>query len=385
MNRSAGPRIIIAAGEASGDLHAAHLVEALRAHIPNASFRGFGGARLEEVGVELREDLVEHSVMGFLPVLRSLGGIFGTIARFEEEFRTDPPDLLIVVDYPGLNLNLARLARAHGVTVVAYICPQVWAWAPWRIGRVARRADLLLVILPFEEEIYAAVHPRVRFVGNPVFDHLASQDVGETERGELAEGGTRCLALLPGSRRQEVNANLGPQLRVAAALQAVDPTFRVWVSCQRPALRASIEAQIAAAPIEARVFPGSTHELQRRADLALVCSGTATLEQAWYGAPMVVMYAADELERSLFELFAVAPHFALVNLFAGREVVPEILFTPGDEEEVVRRAKPLIAGPERQRVIEDLRRLRKDRFIGGAAEHAATEIADFLRDRGRIG
>ncbi len=201
------PKIFIAAGEASGDQHAARLVSALRARRPEWRFVGMGGPKLEAAGVELREDLVERSVMGFLPVLASLGGIFETVARFVEELRRDPPDLLVIVDNPGLNLNLARLARSRGIPVVSYICPQVWAWAPWRIRRVARRSDLLLVIVPFEEELYHAVHPRVRYVGNPVFDHLAAvepdREIGQGALPPLPPG-ARPLALLPGSRRQEI-------------------------------------------------------------------------------------------------------------------------------------------------------------------------------------
>jgi len=373
------PKIFVSAGEASGDLHASRLVEALRRRLPECRFAGFGGPRLAAAGMELREDLVESSVMGLWPVLASLGDILGTVARFVEELIRDPPDLLVIVDYPGLNLNLARLARARGVPVVSYICPQVWAWAPWRLRRVARRSDLLLVIVPFEEDLYRRVHSRVRYVGNPVFDHLAALDAAAEGEAPLAvPAGRRPFALLPGSRRQEVRDTLGAQLRVAAELAAEDPRLLPIVSCQRPALLGEIERAIAESPVAAEVVVGPAAPLQRAAELALVCSGTATLEQAWFGTPMVVMYPASEVERSLYRSFGVAPFFGLVNIFAGREVVPEVLFTPGEEEEVLRRARPLIAGEERERVCADLRRLREERFVPGAAERAAEEIERFL-------
>jgi len=381
-------KVFVSAGEASGDLHAARLVEALRRRRPQWRFVGFGGPRLLEAGVELREDLVESSVMGLWPVIASLGGIAATVARFVEELRRDPPDLLVIVDYPGLNLNLARLARARGVRVVSYICPQVWAWAPWRLRRVASRSDLLLVIVPFEEDLYRRVHPRVRYVGNPVFDHLAALDAA-AERGLepplVVPPARRPLALLPGSRRQEVRETLGAQLRVAAELASIDPKLLPFVSCQRPALLGEIEAAIAASPLPAEVVVGAATPLQRAAELALVCSGTATLEQAWYGTPMVVMYPASESERALYRSFGVAPYFGLVNIFAGREIVPEVLFTPGEEEELLRRARPLVEGVERERVRDDLARLRAERFLPGAADRAAEEIDRFLAgdDAGR--
>jgi lipid-A-disaccharide synthase len=280
-----------------------------------------------------------------------------------------------------MNLELARLARRRGIPVVAYICPQVWAWAPWRIRRVARSADLLLVILPFEEGLYGAVHPRVRYVGNPVFDHLdALERAGGTPPLALPAG-ARALALLPGSRKQELQGILPAQLRIAAALRDADPGLVPLVSCQRPALRPMIDRAIAEGPVAAGVVDGSAHALQRAAALALVCSGTATLEQAWFGTPMVVMYAASEVGRGLYAEYSVAPSFALVNLFAGRPVVPEVLFTPGEEEEVLRRALPLVAGAARERMREELRRLRAERFLPGAAARAAEEISRFVAER----
>ena len=213
---------------------------------------------------------------------------------------------------------------------------------------------------------------------------FAAEDAArsEADRGlPSLPAGSRTLALLPGSRRQEVREILPAQLRVAAALQRDDASFVPVVSCQRPALRAEVERRIAAGPTAARIHEGPVHDLQRSADLALVCSGTATLEQAWYGTPMVVLYAASEVERALYRGLSVAPHFALVNLFAGREVVPEVLFTPGDEEAVIRRARPLVAGPVRERVERDLAALRADRFHLGAAERAADEIVTFLGER----
>ena len=154
-------RVYISAGEASGDLHGAGLVRALRQIYPAWHFVGLGGERMAEAGVELRVNLVERAVMGVRQVIAEMGSLIDIAARFLEEIRRDPPDLLILVDYPGFNLNLARMARRLGIPVVYYICPQVWAWAPWRVRRVASRADLLLVVLPFEKELYGRVHPRV--------------------------------------------------------------------------------------------------------------------------------------------------------------------------------------------------------------------------------
>lgn len=373
-------KLYLVAGEASGDLHAAGLVRALARLRPDWRCVGLGGDRMAAAGVELRANLVERSVMGVRKVLAEFGKLFDLTAHVLQEFEQAPPRALVLVDYPGLNLNLARMARARGIPVVYYICPQVWAWAPWRLRRVARRADLLLPILPFEESIYRAVHPRVRYVGNPVFDHLARLDT------ELPEpSGPGCpdvLAIFPGSRRQEVEESLPVQLRVAAAVLADDPPGEVVVSCHRPRLREVIQARIDGSGVAARIHDGPTHRLQRQARLALVVSGTATLEQAYFGAPMVVLYATRRWERALFGVLSVTPFIALVNLFAGRRVVPEFLVVPGKEEAaVVEAARALWPdGPARLQVCADLAELRAQAFGPGASERAAEEIRTFLED-----
>ena len=220
----------------------------------------------------------------------------------------------------------------------------------------------------------------MHFVGNPVFDHLAQL---EGELPSPSSGGRRTLAIFPGSRRQEVRGNLPSQLRVAKKVCAEDSRYEVVISVQREALRSRVEEILRAEKVDAQLEIGTPHALQSRADLALVCSGTATLEQAWFGTPMVVQYAASDVDRRLYDLFSVAPHFALVNLFAGREVVPEVLFTPGDEEALTRAALSLLDEGRRQEVREDLALLRKQRFHGGAAESAAARVVDFWKTRNR--
>ncbi|MFQ5655416.1 MAG: lipid-A-disaccharide synthase, partial [Planctomycetota bacterium] len=360
-------RIYLSAGEASGDLHAAHLVEALRRLRPGWRFAGLGGERMAEAGVELRANLVDHAVMGLRRVFGQIGALLRITAIFLEEMRRAPPDLLLLIDNPGLHLNLARLARARGIPVVYYICPQVWAWAPWRLRRVARRADLLLAILPFEEGIYSGVHPRVRYVGNPVFDHLAAVErrleAEQPSPGDGDGGGEPILALFPGSRRQEVEEALPAMLDAARGLVARRPGLRVRVSCQRPSMRPLVEEHLGDAGVEASIVEGPPHALQRAAYLSLVVSGTATLEQAFFGVPMAVVYPVRPLARRLFGTLGVTPHISLVNLFAGREVVPEILFAPGEERRIEEAAIPLLEDEgSRQGVIDDLRRLREERF-----------------------
>lgn len=376
-------RVFFVAGEASGDLHGAGLVRSLRELQPSWEFVGLGGAEMAAAGVQLRANLVERSVMGIRKVAAEMGFILDVAGHVLEELRTHPPDLVVLIDYPGLNLNIARMAQRCGVPVVYYICPQVWAWAPWRMKRIAARADLLLVVLPFEEKLYREVHPRVSYVGNPVFEHLTQREAEplETSLVEAGAGGGKVLALFPGSRSQEVEEALPIMLRIAQQLRLKFPELQVHVSCHRERLRPIIDRQVASSEADVRIYDGPGFQLQRAAHLSLVVSGTATLEQAFFGVPQVVLYPVTRWERWLFGLLSVTPFIALANLFAGRAVVPEFLVTPGGEAGVLAAATALVEGPARVQCLEELASLRKQRFQPGGSREAARQLVAFLDEK----
>ena len=372
------PRILVCAGEPSGDLHGARLVKECLKLSPDLQVDAIGGQHLAKSGATLRADRTDKAVMGWLPVIAQMGSILDHSARFVEELLSSPPDHLVVIGYPGLHGNLAAIARRMGIPVTYYICPQVWAWAPWRIKRIARCADQLLVVIPFEEQLYAPFHPDVRHVGNPVFDHLS-------DAGEMAEiprdGDAPILALLPGSRRQELQNGLPALISAARELKQDRPDLEIWVSCQREELRPLID-EIRAGDSDIHVYVGESRALQARARLAIVCSGTATLETAWHGVPMVVAYPANELQRSMYSLMGVAPFFSLVNLFAGEAVVPERLIEPGDGAAVARLARPLLDDQAASEQVARLVELRKEKFHPGASEKAARSILERIPGSG---
>ncbi|MEM7167955.1 MAG: lipid-A-disaccharide synthase [Planctomycetota bacterium] len=365
--------VYLVAGETSGDQHAAALVEALRGQHPDWSFRGLGGERMERAGVDLRENLVDRSVMGVRRVLLEMGFLVDVAARYLQELEADPPDVVILVDYPGLNLNLARMAKRLGVPVIYYICPQVWAWAPWRVRRVAARADQLLVILPFEEPLYRAVHPKVTYVPNPVFEHLTAVE----ENDPILEAGEHTLAIFPGSRRQEVEESLPLMLAVEERLRAQFPELQVVVSCARDRLADKISSCVGD---RGAVHHGDPHALQRAARLSLVVSGTATLEHAFFGTPQVVVYPVKRWERACFGWLSVTPHISLANLYAGKRLVPEFLATSCDVPEVATAAAELWAGPAREQLLVDLAALRRDRFLPGGTAAAAVAVSQYLAE-----
>ncbi|MDE0959969.1 MAG: lipid-A-disaccharide synthase [Planctomycetota bacterium] len=369
-------RLLVCAGEPSGDLHAARLVEECLKLDPSLQVDGIGGEHLAASGAVLRADCADRAVMGWLPVLGKIGSIMDHASSVVEELLSHPPDQLVVIDYPGLHYHLATIAKRLGIPVTYYICPQVWAWAPWRIRRIASCADQLLVVLPFEEEIFSPHHPRVRHVGNPVFDTLEAAGPPQQLSGA---SGAPILALLPGSRRQELRAGLPALLEASRVLTRQDETLETWISCQRSNLLPLIEQLIEPYP-GVRIHVGEASALQARARLAIVCSGTATLETAWHGVPMVVAYPATEISRSLYQLLGVSPYFSLVNLFAGRRMVPEVLFEPGDGEAIARIARPLLQDQKAAELVADLRQMRDQLFRAGASQEAAKQVISLLHE-----
>ncbi len=366
-------RALIVAGEASGDAHAGSLVRTLLRRDENWRFSGFGGSAMEQAGVELRVNLVDQSVMGIRKVILAIGSLIDVAALFWQELRDNPPDLVILVDYPGLNLNLARMARRRGIPVVYYIVPQVWAWGPWRVRRIARRADLLLVILPFEEEIYRALHPAVEYVGNPLFEELRQV---ESNTPKCVDGDI--VGLFPGSRSHEVDETLPAMLRMAQAMAIQQPNLKLRVSCHRQKLEKKIEQICANGNLAVEVVLGDSRPLQQEASIALVVSGTVTLEQAFFGTPMVVLYPARPWEIRLFAALSVTPFIALVNLVAGEKIVPEFLFSPGPgEQQATEAALSLLDDKVRRRQHRRLRELRERSFADGGIQNAALAIERF--------
>ncbi len=370
------PRVLLVAGEPSGDLHGADLAAALRAERPDVRLEGLGGPRMAAAGVELLEDLVSEPVMGVLPVLRRLPYFARLYRSLLLRLAVDPPDVVVGVDYPGLNLRLARAARRRGVPFVEYIAPQVWAWAPWRARSLARDVAHVLTILPFEEPLLRAAGARASYVGHPLFEHLARRPPDAAFRASLRSTvppGGALVALLPGSRRAEVEANLPLQLAVASMVAAHSPATRFVVPLASERLRPLVKEALREGPGGVAVAaPASSDDAMAEADAALTVSGTATLHLVAHGTPSVVLYRVSPAGRLLASLLLVSPFIALPNLLAAREVLPEFLATADD---VPRIANALLGvmpgGPSHEPTRAALAEMRARLHVGGAPERAA--------------
>lgn len=332
--RAARPRILIVTGEASGDLHGAKLAAALRALRPDAELLGVGGPGLRAAGVELIGGNERLDAIGLVGLAQLRAGVrtYLALSRF---FRRERLDAAVFIDNPGLNLRLARAAARAGHRVVYYVAPQVWAWNPSRLRLIARVVDRLLVILPFEEALFREAGVRTEFVGHPLLDEVAPiYDRADLRKRFGLEAGRPVLGLLPGSREREVRTLL-PEMLNAAALLTRDRPGLCALLARAPSIPPElVEALTARSPAPVRVVAEQASEVMAAADVLLVASGTATLQAALVGTPMVLTYKASALSYWLARRLILAHRtgivarlgcIGLVNIVAGRRVVPELL------------------------------------------------------------
>jgi lipid-A-disaccharide synthase len=339
-------RLLIIAGESSGDLHGAHLAEALRQREPDIELAALGGPAMAAAGVEVHRDATAHATIGITEVLGSLWTwirIFRDMVRFMDTWR---PDAVVLIDSPEFNLRFAKRVHKRGIPCVYYISPQLWAWRAWRVRTVRRCVDRMLVILPFERDFYARHGVDATFVGHPLVDALANYRHDKAFAEGLGLPADRfLLGLLPGSRRKEIRYMLAPMLGAAERLDrelggitvatAPAPTFRPE----------DYEAWRERTSVDLHFFPGRTYELMAAADLLFVSSGTATLEAGLIGTPMIVPYAASWVSyRVAKALVRTIRFFSLPNLVAGRRVVPELLQYEVTAERIADEALGLIRG-----------------------------------------
>jgi lipid-A-disaccharide synthase len=369
-------RVMISCGEPSGDLYAALLArEILRAE-PDAVITGFGGERLRSAGGRLLGDFSGLSVTGLVEVARLLPRTYAIYRRLVADARANRPDVLVALDFPDFNFRLAGAIRRLGVPVVYYISPQLWAWRPGRMKTMKRIADRVLVIFPFELDIYRRAGVPAEWVGHPLLDHLPAAEPRDRTRGRLGvRADAPLVALLPGSRANEVREIL-PNLTRAAALIRSRIEDVQFVVARAPhldhGLFAPLEELPGAPPI---VVDGMPDEALAAADIALLASGTVTVQAALHECPMVVVYRLAPLTYRLGKPFVRVDTYAMANLVAGRRVVPELIqdaFTP---EAVASAALEILTNPARASQMRmDLREVRAKLGSAGASERAARAV-----------
>lgn len=377
-------RIYLSAGEPSGDHLGASLARALAERAPDAVLEGYGSGEMRDAGVEIFFDLPAMAVMGFLPVIRHIPTLRRLYRETVAYLETQRPDAVVLIDYPGWHFVVAKAAKRLGIPVVQFVAPQLWAWAPWRIRKVRKRMDRVLVVLPFEEQYFKDRGVDARYVGHPLIDRLGklAAALPPAEGASPSADGARLVGILPGSRTQEWEALLPLFLDVAKRLHADDDRLRFTVACAKEAHLDSMRAIVADAGFDCPVVHGETTRIQRDAALVLTSSGTATLECTYFRTPMVVAYPVKRTARYLSRYVVTAPYITLANLLAGRELVPEFLWAGEPADRITDAARRLLAdGAARHACIEGLDHVRSSLVGIEPSANAADEILRLIDER----
>lgn len=384
MNFSKNKHLFIVAGEASGDMHAAHLVAALQKQDPSLVFAGIGGQMMAEQGVHLYNDLTKISVVGFVEVLkhyREFKRIFDETIEHVERIR---PDAVILVDYPGFNLRLAKQLKKRGHRIIYYISPQVWAWKKERVHLIRQVVDKMLVLFKFEQDFYAKEGVAVDFVGHPLVDTVFPTVEKTKFLDKIGMVDFRMtIGLLPGSREKEVDRHLPVMLETAAHLSRDFPMLQFLI-VQAPTINdVQIEKCTARYPnMRLKVVRNDHYNAINACDCCIVASGTATLETAILFKPMVVIYKTSWITWFLAKLFVRIPDIGLVNVVAQKRVVPECVQASATPANIAKELKNIFTNELRTAAIKnDLGRVRAALGKPGASANAANVIITYLNNR----
>ena len=371
--------ICIIAGEASGDMHGASLVRELKKRRPNLSFTGIGGDRMSEAGVHLVRHVREMAFLGFFEVVKHLPFIRRVLSEIRSLMDSRHPIAVILIDYPGFNLKIAKEAKKRGIPVIYYISPQVWAWGKGRVKKIAKRVDRMIVIFDFEEAIYREAGMDVVFVGHPLKDAVRAAVSKKTFfRNAGLDPRKPLLGLLPGSRSQEVRKLL-PEMVRAFQLMRADVHGLQAVAGLAPTLGDQVYAPFLSDAKEIRSVRSRTYEVMAYSDAVLVASGTATLETALSGTPMVILYRMSAGSFFIGKLLVHMQNIGLANIVAGRRIVPELLQRDVTAEKIRAAAVPLLTDVKlRLEIRRNLNEAVKKLGRPGATGRAADRIIEFL-------
>ena len=366
-------RILISAGEASGDIHAAAVTAAIKKIDSSVEVFGMGGDALRNAGGEVLFDIKDHGVMGFVEVLKKLPDLFKLRDDFEKVMDERKPDCLITVDYPGFNMKLAKLAHDKGIPVVSYIAPSAWAWHKSRAKKVAKIVDKVACIFPFEYDVYKEAGAYVEFVGHPLVD-IVKPSMTKEEAMAFAgkEEGKKLILLMPGSRLMEIEKMLPTLLEAAKIIKKQLPEVSFVMPRAGTIPISLLEEKIQASGLDVKITEGNNYDLFSVADLALATSGTVTLEAALCGLGSVIVYKTNPVTYFIAKLLVNIPHIGLPNIVAAKSVVPELIQNDFTPTKVAQEALALLERERNAKMKEDLayvkERLGKPGAVGRVAE-----------------
>ena len=370
------------AGEVSGDLHGAHLMEAILRIDPEVQFFGVGGEHLGRMGMKLLYHSQSLSVVGITEVLLKIRSIMKALRGLKQCLDQERPDLVILIDFPEFNLRLAKIAHRKGIPVLYYISPQVWAWRPKRVKLIAQWVKKMVILFPFEVPFYEAAGVDVEWVGHPLLDIVKptlSKDVAFQRFG--LDPKQRTIALLPGSRMHEVKRLLPPLLASAQLLQKESPDLQFIIPLAPGILQGTLSPWIRNISVPLKVVEGWTYDVMNISELLITASGTATLEAAILGKPMVIVYKVSFFSYWIGRALIQVDHIGLVNLVAGKEIAPELIQNEVNPKRVAEEALRILRDPIlHRRMTETMTGVRQSLGESGAAQRAAHIVMSLLNE-----
>jgi lipid-A-disaccharide synthase len=372
--------IMIVAGEASGDMHGASLVREMLKIDPALNFYGIGGNKLQEAGVKLLANASTMAVVGLTEVISKLRSILKIMNMMKKSLDKYRPELVILIDYPDFNLPLAKAAKKRGIKIFYYISPQVWAWRKSRINKIKRLVDKMAVILPFEVDTYAAKGFVVDYVGHPLLD-LVKPSYSQQESRKMfnLDESKTTIGLLPGSRQSEVIKLLPEMLRAAEILAQKIQNLQFILPLADTLEEKTVGDIVSGFTIKVKVISGQTYDAVSCCDLAIVASGTATLETALLGVPMIIIYKISPLSYFIGKLVVNVKNIGLANIIAGKTVVPELIQGKANAQSIAAEAVAILTSVERKKeMMNELAEIRAKLGKPGAAIRAAQLVLDML-------
>lgn len=374
------PKLFVVAGEASGDAHAGRMLKALKQHRPDISVSGIGGETMREAGVDIITDFAELAVMGLVEVIKRYSHIKAVFDKTVEHLASSEPDALILVDYPGFNLKLAKKAHELGIPVIYYISPKIWAWRAGRIKAIKRYVDLMLVLFPFEQSLYEKADVAVKCVGHPLVDAVHSDWTSEQAKSHFSlDTKAPVLGLFPGSRRSEVEALLPVMLATAEHIQQRDNSVQVILPLAPGLDRTLIEPYLSETAVKVEVISGEFYDVVRSCDAIVAASGTVTLEIALLGVPHLITYRVAPLTYQILKRLVKIPYVGLCNIVTGKNVVTELLQSQVSVAELAPRLLYFLTAAEAQQqahIVQE--QVLKALGPSGGADNAARAVISFI-------
>lgn len=375
-------KILISAGEVSGDIHASAVTAAIKKIDPNTEVFGMGGDNLRNAGGEVLFDIKDHGVMGFVEVIKKLPDLFKLRDDFEKVMDERKPDCLITVDYPGFNMKLAKLAHDKGIPVVSYIAPSAWAWHKSRARNVAKIVDRVACIFPFEYDVYKEAGAKVEFVGHPLVDIVKpSMPIDEAKAFAGKKECCPLILLMPGSRLMEIQKMLPTLLEGAKLIKKQLPEVDFVMPRAGSIPVEMLEEKIKASGLDVKITEGNNYDLFSVADLALATSGTVTLEAALCGLGSVIVYRTNPLTYLIAKMVVNIPHIGLPNIVAAKSVLPELIQNEFTATNLAKEAIKLLEPERNAQMKKDLEYVKERLGKPGAVERVAELVLEIAGEK----